>query len=197
MEIALRDKLLLCQECGSQFAYTVGQQRMAHREESAPADPQFCPVCEIKIERMGRRISPPTAASFPDEAHQGNGHHTAPKGDANGAPAAFNGAQPEPNEVATATEKPASAYRTGSAHPLAGHSGETRSGSVKWFNDRKGFGFLTLDDGNELFVHFSGIGGEGYKTLKDGQRVQLTIEDTDKGPQATNVLVIGEAPADS
>ncbi len=86
-------------------------------------------------------------------------------------------------------ESPTSSYRTGEEHPLFGHEGETRGGEVKWFNDRKGFGFITLDDGNELFVHYSGIVSEGYKTLKQGQRVRLVLEDTDKGPQASRVTV--------
>ncbi|MDQ4077332.1 MAG: cold shock domain-containing protein [Chloroflexota bacterium] len=77
---------------------------------------------------------------------------------------------------------------------MYGHEGERKSGRVKWFNDRKGFGFITLDDGNELFVHYSGIVGEGYRSLQEGQRVHLTVEDTDKGPQATDVTVASEEP---
>ena len=65
-------------------------------------------------------------------------------------------------------------------------------GHVKWFNDRKGFGFIVLDDGIEIFVHYSGIAGEGYKTLKQGQRVHLLVEDTTKGPQAAQVTPIDE-----
>ncbi|HYN89756.1 MAG TPA: cold-shock protein, partial [Ardenticatenaceae bacterium] len=63
-------------------------------------------------------------------------------------------------------------------------------GVVKWFSDKKGFGFLTLDSGSELFVHFSGIEMQGYKTLRTGQRVRVKIEDTARGPQADRVEVI-------
>lgn len=60
-------------------------------------------------------------------------------------------------------------------------------GSVKWFNDAKGFGFIQQDDGPDVFVHFSAITGEGFKTLQEGQRVTFDIVDGPKGPQASNV----------
>lgn len=61
-------------------------------------------------------------------------------------------------------------------------------GTVKWFNDQKGFGFVTPDDGgNDLFVHFSAIQGDGFKTLNEGQAVEYEEGMGQKGPQATNV----------
>ena len=61
------------------------------------------------------------------------------------------------------------------------------SGQVKWFNNSKGFGFLERDGGPDVFVHFSAITGDGFKTLKEGQRVQFEIQQGQKGPQAANV----------
>ena len=61
------------------------------------------------------------------------------------------------------------------------------SGVVKWFNGSKGFGFITKQSGGDIFVHFSGIAGEGFKSLQEGQKVSFEIEETDKGPQAVNV----------
>ena len=63
------------------------------------------------------------------------------------------------------------------------------TGTVKWFNDSKGFGFLTRDDGQkDVFVHFSAIQGDGFKSLVEGQKVEFDVVDSDKGPAAENVV---------
>ena len=60
-------------------------------------------------------------------------------------------------------------------------------GTVKWFNAEKGFGFISREDGSDVFVHFSAIQGDGFKTLEEGQAVTFDVEDSDRGPQAVNV----------
>ena len=64
------------------------------------------------------------------------------------------------------------------------------TGRVKWFSLEKGFGFITQDGGADVFVHFSAIQSEGYKELKENQRVEFEVKNGDKGPQADNVHVI-------
>jgi CspA family cold shock protein len=65
------------------------------------------------------------------------------------------------------------------------------TGTVKWFSDEKGFGFITPDDGaKDLFVHHTGINGEGFRTLREGARVSYEAEDGDKGPKAVNVSIL-------
>ncbi|EHL98542.1 cold-shock protein [Lentilactobacillus parafarraginis] len=64
-----------------------------------------------------------------------------------------------------------------------------KQGTVKWFNADKGYGFITTDDG-DVFVHFSAINKEGFKSLDEGQKVTLDVEDSDRGPQAANVTPI-------
>ena len=61
------------------------------------------------------------------------------------------------------------------------------TGTVKWFNSDKGFAFITAENGNDVFVHFSAIQGDGFKTLEEGQAVTFEIEEGQRGPQATNV----------
>jgi CspA family cold shock protein len=70
---------------------------------------------------------------------------------------------------------------------VAAGDGPREEGTVKWFNVSKGFGFITKDDGEEIFVHFRSIRGEGRRALKDGQRVSFVEAQTDKGPQAEDV----------
>ena len=64
------------------------------------------------------------------------------------------------------------------------------TGTVKWFNETKGFGFITPEDGSkDVFVHFSAIASEGFRTLAEGQQVNFDVEDGPKGPQAVNVTI--------
>ncbi|ANZ99294.1 MULTISPECIES: cold-shock protein [Carnobacterium] len=60
-------------------------------------------------------------------------------------------------------------------------------GTVKWFNAEKGFGFIERENGDDVFVHFSAIGGDGFKTLEEGQAVSFEVEEGNRGPQAANV----------
>mgnify|MGYP001290718516 CR=1 FL=1 len=63
-------------------------------------------------------------------------------------------------------------------------------GKVKWFNGQKGFGFICDEDGNDVFVHFSGLAMDGYKTLEEGQNVEFEVEKGQRGPQAVNVKIV-------
>ena len=65
-----------------------------------------------------------------------------------------------------------------------------QTGTVKWFNAEKGFGFIEIEEGNDVFVHFSAIEGDGYKSLDEGQRVQFNVVQGNRGPQAENVSKI-------
>ena len=66
----------------------------------------------------------------------------------------------------------------------------TSTGTVKWFNESKGFGFIQQDSGPDVFAHFSAISGGGFRTLVEGQKVQFTVTQGQKGPQAENIVVI-------
>ena len=73
------------------------------------------------------------------------------------------------------------------ARRTAADDADREQGEVKWFNVSKGFGFITKDDGEEIFVHFRSIRGEGRRSLRDGQRVSFVVAQSDKGPQAEDV----------
>ncbi|RRF97085.1 MAG: cold-shock protein [Lachnospiraceae bacterium] len=64
------------------------------------------------------------------------------------------------------------------------------TGTVKWFNNQKGYGFISDDSGKDVFVHYSGIAGEGFKTLAEGAKVEFDVTEGNKGPQAVNVKVV-------
>jgi CspA family cold shock protein len=67
---------------------------------------------------------------------------------------------------------------------------EKVQGTVKWFNGSKGFGFIERDGGEDVFVHFSAIAGEGFRNLNEGDRVEFVVTEGEKGPQAQDVVVI-------
>lgn len=67
---------------------------------------------------------------------------------------------------------------------------DRETGTVKWFNESKGFGFIEREQGEDVFVHFRSIRGEGFKTLSEGQKVEFTLAQGEKGPQADDVVVL-------
>ena len=69
------------------------------------------------------------------------------------------------------------------------------TGRVKWFDDAKGYGFIERDEGEDVFVHYTSVVGEGYRTLTEGSEVEFDVEEDPKGPRATNVVVTKAAPA--
>jgi CspA family cold shock protein len=66
----------------------------------------------------------------------------------------------------------------------------TTTGTVKWFNDSKGFGFIEQESGPDVFAHFSNIAGDGFKSLTEGQKVEFTVTQGAKGPQAENIVAV-------
>jgi len=67
---------------------------------------------------------------------------------------------------------------------------ERQSGTVKWFNNTKGYGFISRDNGDDVFVHYNSIQGEGYRSLEEGQKVEFDVVEGDKGLKAENVTLV-------
>lgn len=67
---------------------------------------------------------------------------------------------------------------------------EKTTGTVKWFNEAKGFGFIERESGPDVFAHFRAINGDGFKTLLEGQKVEFTVTESEKGPQADDITVV-------
>jgi CspA family cold shock protein len=89
--------------------------------------------------------------------------------------------------TAGSASKPAKTRTQEPARHSTADNSAREQGQVKWFNVSKGFGFITKDDGEEIFVHFRSIRGEGRRSLRDGQRVSFVVAQSDKGPQAEDV----------
>tara|TARA_A100000164_G_C21621673_1_gene636883 strand:- start:506 stop:721 length:216 start_codon:yes stop_codon:yes gene_type:complete len=70
-------------------------------------------------------------------------------------------------------------------------SDQNETGTVKWFNDEKGYGFIARENGDDVFVHFTAINADGRRTLLEGQQVTFEVESGQKGPQASNVSIVG------
>src|SRR5215475_2221107 len=100
--------------------------------------------------------------------------------------------RPDPARSAGKTAAPAPRWGRGSGRPstIEVRKCTVAQGSVKWFNSEKGYGFIAVDGGQDVFVHFSAIEMDGYKSLEDGQRVEFEIAQGQKGPQAEKVRLI-------
>ena len=165
------DKAASCRECGRQFVFTVEEQRRMAAAGVEIVVPAVCPACRRKAD---------AGAPTPDGAGLVSDWPRVP-GPTPAAPADVGAGlvparSPAPARPDAPAERPAPVVLPG-----------RRTGRVKWFEARKGFGFIVQDDGGEIFVHHSGIAGEGHRSLQDDQPVEYEIEVTDKGPQAVNV----------
>lgn len=93
-----------------------------------------------------------------------------------------------PKAQGAAQPKPQVSNNQHNSAPVADDTSDRETGTVKWFNTSKGFGFISRDSGDDIFVHFRAIRGEGHRVLAEGQRVEFTVMDRDKGLQAEDVI---------
>ena len=192
------DQRLKCVDCGEEFLFTVGEQAF-YKQHGLTHAPNRCKRCRDL--RKGARpggggAKAETATSSGREMHtaicsQCGAETQVPFVPSSGRPIFCRDcfqAQKSQGRPGAGTER-----RRAPAQPAAasGHSGGRMQGAVKWFNESKGFGFIQDDGGEDVFVHFSAIQGDGFRTLAEGERVEFDVVPGARGRQAANVTRIG------
>ena len=196
------DQRIKCVDCGEEFIFTAGEQAF-YREKGLTNAPTRCKACREK--RKAER-GPGGGGSGGGGGGGSRGLHAAVCsrcGAETTVPFVPTGARPVycrdcfnamKHERGTGAESPARAARPSRrppSHAAPAGDGMRAQGAVKWFNEGKGFGFIQDDGGEDVFVHFSAIQGDGFRTLQEGERVEFDVVPGAKGKQAANVVRIG------
>jgi CxxC-x17-CxxC domain-containing protein len=205
----LQDRVIKCVDCGEEFTFTVGEQEF-YRDHGLTNAPTRCKRC--RENRKGQRGGGGGAGGgMGGEARRGPGGGAKPMFPAVCANCGtetmvpFKPTNDRPvycRDCFDARKTAAGAGRerhpsaagppraAASSAPRAPHGGPRMQGAVKSFNEAKGFGFIQMDGGEDVFVHFSAIAGEGFRTLTQGDRVEFDVVEGPKGKQAANVVRI-------
>ena len=206
--VTSEDQSITCADCGEEFIFTAGEQTF-YREKGLTNAPTRCKSCreKRKAERSGAGGAPARAAGGSRDLHAAVcsrcGAETmvpfVPSGarpvycrdcfnESRGTRAASPGNRAGGDDRSHAPRggtRPRGASPVAVAPPI---DGPRAQGSVKWFNESKGFGFIQDDGGEDVFVHFSAIQGDGFRTLQQGDRVEFDVVPGAKGRQAANVV---------
>jgi CxxC-x17-CxxC domain-containing protein len=204
----LQDRLIKCVDCGEDFTFTVGEQEF-YRDHGLTNAPTRCKRCRES------RKGPRGGGAGGGAARRSNGPRGGPGGAKPMFPAVcancgtetmvpfkpsndrpvycrdcFDAKKPAGGTGRERRATPRGAPRDSAPRPAlrVTHEGPRSHGTVKWFNEAKGFGFIQSDGGEEVFVHFSSISGEGFRTLTEGDRVEFDVAEGPKGKQAANVI---------
>lgn len=196
----IEDKTIKCVDCGEDFVFTVGEQEF-YRDHGLTHAPTRCRNCREtrKTQRPGHARGATRSAGTPREMYKTvcaecGSETTVPFSPTSGRPVycrdCFQSHKPDPAMArAGASSRAVNAAPravTTVSRPIAGEG--RRHGAVKWFNSSKGFGFIQTEEGEDLFVHFSAIQSDGYRSLTDGDRVEFDVVESNKGRQAANVV---------
>jgi CxxC-x17-CxxC domain-containing protein len=207
MSIDDEDQRLKCVDCGEEFVFTVGEQQF-YRDKGLTHAPTRCRRCRDarKNQRGGpeapRDREPRGGAMYPAVCSDCGAETQVPFRPTSGRPiycrdcfqARQGGGAPDRRGGrATGGARPGAGDRPGGGGMAISppRGGGRSQGEVKWFNDSKGYGFIQDDSGDQVFVHFSSIAGDGFKSLGAGDRVEYDVVAGDKGKQAANVIRIG------
>jgi len=188
----LQDRVIKCVDCGEEFTFTAGEQEF-YRDHGLTNAPTRCKRC--RENRKGARGGGGGDGQGTDPARGGGARPMYPAVCANCGAETMVPFQPSGGRPVycrncfdarkgSAGREPRSGAR-GAPRP-AGEGGRLQ-GTVKWFNETKGFGFIQADSGEDVFVHFSSIQGDGFRTLTEGERVEFDVVEGPKGKQAAQV----------
>jgi CxxC-x17-CxxC domain-containing protein len=202
----LQDRLIKCLDCGEEFTFTVGEQEF-YRDHGLTNAPSRCRKC--RESRKGpRHGSSGGGNDAPRGGHGGAkpmfqavcsncGTETmVPFKPSNDRPVfcrdCFDAKKSTGGTGRERRAAPRGGPGPGGSRPVLRvmSEGQRTQGSVKWFNEAKGFGFVQTDGGEDVFVHFSSISGDGFRTLTEGDRVEFDVAEGPKGKQAANVTKI-------
>jgi CxxC-x17-CxxC domain-containing protein len=192
------DQRLKCVDCGEEFLFTAGEQAF-YRTHGLTHPPTRCKRCRDarKSQRPGGGHDNASAGGRPREMHaavcsQCGAETMVPFNPTSGRPIycrdCYQSHKPQGRE---SSPRPARGRAPSAPSAPATPTGGRQQGAVKWFNESKGFGFILDDAGEEVFVHFSAIQSDGFKTLAQGDRVEFDVVPGARGRQAANVIRIG------
>jgi CxxC-x17-CxxC domain-containing protein len=192
----IEDKTIKCVECGDEFLFTVGEQEF-YRDHGLTHPPTRCKRCREARKGRGDAAKPSPRRVAEGREHEMYTATCAECGTQTQVPFAPTSSRPiycrscfqarRGSHGGSGSRRGAARHATAPA-AAAASSGQGRAqGSVKWFNEAKGFGFIQTDGGEDVFVHFSAILGDGFRSLTEGDRVEFDVVDGSKGKQAANV----------
>lgn len=194
----IEDKTIKCVDCGEEFLFTIGEQEF-YRDHGLTHAPTRCRNCREtrKAKRTshgtgGARPSGTVREMFKAVCAECGSETMVPFSPTSGRPVycrnCFQSHRPAMARAGAASRSTTMTPRP--VHAGGGGGDGRRQGAVKWFNSSKGFGFIQTEQGEDLFVHFSAIQSEGYRSLTDGDRVEFDVVDSNKGRQAANVVKV-------
>jgi len=203
----LQDRVIKCVDCGEDFTFTIGEQEF-YRDHGLTNAPTRCKRC--RENRKGQRGPSGGGGARAPEGSHGRGGAPRPMFPAVCAncgtetmvpfkPSSdrpvycrdcFDAKKPGGPGGRERRATPRGGPERGAAPVRVAHEGPRTQGVVKWFNDAKGFGFIQREGGEDVFVHFASILGEGFRTLTQGDRVEFDVVEGPKGQQAANVVKI-------